>query len=87
MSTNRARVVTYLPFDKATAEPGYGFWEVYVDCWWSHEPGKGLLLFAGNPQCNQNESIARQVTQRCHPGAEVLFVPRVYLKHECGDYL
>lgn len=31
--------------------------------------------------------LARSVTEKCHPGAEVIFVPRVYLKHNCGDYL
>lgn len=64
--------ITYLPLDKATAEPGDGFW---------------LLFFRKSPQCNRNESIARSVTAKCHPGAEVIFVPRVYLKHDCGDYV
>ena len=83
-----SRQISYLPLDKAiTAEPTDGFWEVYVDRWWSHEPGKGLLFYGKSPQCNRNENIARQVTERCHPGAEVIFVPRVYLKHNCGDYL
>lgn len=83
---SRARI-HYLPLDKATTEPGDGFWEVYADRWWSYEPDKGLLFYRKSPQCNSNEAIARKVTQSCHPGAEVIFVPRVYLKHNCGDYL
>jgi hypothetical protein len=79
--------ISYLPLDRATAEPANGFWEVYADRWWSHEPGKGLLFFRKSPQCNANENIARKVTERCHPGAEVIFVRRVYVKHDCGDYL
>lgn len=80
-------LMRYLPLDKATAEPGEGTWEVYTDRWWAHEPGKGLLFFRKSPQCNRNENIARHVAERCHPDAEVIFVPRVYLKHDCGDYL
>jgi hypothetical protein len=84
---NRARDIRYLPLDKATTEPGGGCWEILVDRWWSHEPGKGLLFFRKSPQCNANEGFARKVTERFHPDAEVIFVPRVYLKHDCGDYL
>lgn len=80
------RAITYLPLGEATAEPGDGIWDVLADRWWSHEPGKGLLFFRKSPQCNRHESIARKVT-RHHPGAEVIFVPRVYVKHDCGDYL
>ena len=87
LQINRERDIHYLPLDKATAEPGDGFWEIYANRWWSHEPGKGLLFYRKSPQCNQFEHIARSVAERCHPGAEVIFVPRVYLKHNCGDYL
>ena len=81
------RQISYLPLDKATAEPGDGFWYVMADRWWSYEPDKGLLFFRKSAQCNQHESIARSITAQCHPGAEVIFVPRVYVKHDCGDYL
>lgn len=82
----RQRKITYLPLDQATAEPGDGVWEVWVDCWWSYEKPKGLLFFSKTPQCNRNESIARTVNQH-HPGAEIIFVPRVYVRHNCGDYV
>ena len=81
------RQIHYLPLEQATTEPGDGLWDVLADRWWSYEPGKGLLFFRKSPQCNRRESIARSVTQRCHPGAEVIYVPRVYVKHDCNDYL
>lgn len=80
------RHITYLPLDKAIAEPGDGFWDILADRWWSYEPDKGLLFFRKSPQCNRRESIARMVTEKCHPDAEVIFVPRVYLRHNCSDY-
>lgn len=83
---NRTRDIRHLPLDQATAEPGEGTWEVYTDRWWSHEPDKGLLFFRKSPQCNRNEGIARSITAKCHPDAEVVFVPRVYVRHDCRDY-
>lgn len=89
MSVNKIdrRQITYLSLDKATAEPADGIWDVYVDRWWSHDPARGLLFFRKSPQCNRVKAIAENVTTRCHPDTEVIFVPRVYVKHDCGDYL
>ena len=81
------RVLTYVPLEQATALPNSGFWEVWTDCYWAHQPGRGLLFFAGNPQCNRIESIARQLQQRQYPQVEVIHVPRAYVKHNCNDYL
>jgi hypothetical protein len=62
-------------------------WDIYADRWWAHEPDKGLLFYGKSPQCNANESIARKVQQAAHPDAELLFVERVYVRHNCGDYI
>lgn len=72
---------------EATAKPGNGFWEVLVDRWWSYERGKGILFYNKSPQCNSNKSIAEHVTTKCHPNATVIFLGRVYVKHDCGDYI
>lgn len=79
--------VTYLPLEQATAEPGGGTWDVYADSWWSYEPDKGLLFYGKSPQCNSNENISRMISKSHYPDAEVLFVPRVYVRHDCGDYI
>lgn len=78
--------IRYLPLDKATAAPGDGFWEVYADRWWAYEPEKGLIFYRKSPQCNRDERIARRVVELCHPDAEMVFVPRVYVRHDCADY-
>lgn len=78
--------LTYMPLEQATAEPGNGTWDVLIDRWWSYEPDKGLLFYRKSPQCNKNELLARKITATCHPDAEVIFVPRAYLKHDCQDY-
>lgn len=80
-------VVTYLSLEEATKEPGNGTWDVLIDRWWSYEPDKGLLFYGKSPQCNSHESISRQLTASHYPDAEVLFVPRVYVRHDCGDYI
>jgi hypothetical protein len=86
-ATLNRNLIRHLPLAEATALPSNGFWEVYVDRWWAHEPGKGLLFYGKSPQCNPHESIARNVQEKCHPDAELLFVERVYVRHDCGDYL
>lgn len=88
MSTEiNRKLIKHLPLAEATAEPGDGLWDILVDRWWSYEPGKGLLFYRKSPQCNSHEAIARKITKQCYPDAEVIFVPRVYLRHDCGDYL
>ncbi len=77
------RLIKHMPLEAATREPDDGLWDVYVNRWWAHEPGKGLLFYGQAPQCNKRESIARSVASRCYPDAEVIFVPRVYIKHRC----
>ena len=79
--------IQYMPLEQATTPPGQGFWEVYADSWWAHQPGKGLLFYGKSPQCNRIEHIARSIQQRCWPDAELIHVPRVYVKHNCSDYL
>lgn len=82
-----AKFITYLPLNEVVREPRDGLWEILDNRWWSFYPGKGLMFYRKTPQCNTNEKIAQIVTSDCHPGAEVIFVPRVCLKHDCGDYI
>lgn len=83
----RASDITHVPLDQATEPPKDGWWEIYADRWWVHYPGKGLAFFRGSPQCNAHESIARSVQENCHPDAELIFVERVYVRHDCGRYV
>lgn len=78
---------TYLPLVQATETPGDGFWEIYADRWWVHYQGKGLAFFRGSPQCNSNESIARKVQKAAHPDADLIFIARAYVRHDCGRYV
>jgi hypothetical protein len=80
------KMVRYIPLDEATKEPDSGTWDVYVNRWWSHTPEKGIMFYRKSPQCNSNEQIARKIQESCYPEAETIFVPRVYLRHNCRDY-
>jgi len=79
--------LSYLPLDAATRTPENGFYWVLANRWWCYQPDKGLLLFAGNPQCNSNENLARSIRDRCWPDAEVIFIEQAYLPHDCQDYI
>lgn len=87
MADLNRKLVKYMSLEDATREPSDGFWEVLTDRWWSYEPDKGILFYGKSPQCNKIKSIAELVTTKCHPGAELLFVPRAYVKHDCQDYM
>lgn len=77
---------SYIPLEEATNPPTRGTWDVWVDCYWSHMPGKGLIIYRGHaPQCNAVEWIARRVGET-HPGSEIIQIPYVYLRHRCQDY-
>lgn len=80
------KFITYMTLEDATREPGDGFWNILTDRWWSYEPDKGLLFYRTSPQCNRNKGCAEAVMQRCHPDAQLIFVPRVYVRHDCADY-
>src|SRR5215469_14287665 len=65
----------FLPVAEATAPGKGGFFQHYVDAWWTVHPVNGLLFFNpknartgrrrhgryGFPQCNTDERIARKV--------------------------
>lgn len=86
-ATLKRNLIKYLPLEEVETSPGEGLWDILTNRWWAYEPGKGLLFYGKSPQCNRNESIARKVQESCHPDAELLFVERVCLRHDCGDYL
>ena len=86
MSALDPKKITFMPLEEATAVPGDGFWNIMADRWWSHVPEKGLIFYGNSPQCNSNEGLARALARRIWPDAVVIFLPRVYLKHDCADY-
>ena len=81
------KLISYVSLEDATREPGEGFWYVLTNRWWSYKPDKGLIFYGKSPQCNRLKNIADLVTKKCHPGADVIYVPRVYVKHDCKDYM
>lgn len=87
MTKLRESEITYLSLDEATKEPDDGLWDIWARRWWVHYPSKGLAFFRKSPQCNSNESISRKIQESHHPDAELLFVERVAVRHNCGDYI
>jgi hypothetical protein len=79
--------IKYVPMERVTTLPHDGFWDIRSDRWWVYQPDKGLVFYRKSPQCNINETIARKLQQQCWPDAELIFLERVYLPHDCGDYV
>lgn len=78
--------ITYIPLEEVTRPPRGGHWDVWANVWWSHVPGKGLMFYRKSPQCNSNETIARKLQEQLYPDAELVFVERAFLPHNCHDY-
>lgn len=86
MTNINSNLINYMTLEEATKEPDDGFWYVLADRWWSYEPGKGLLLYQNSPQCNKSKSITEAIARKRYPDAQIIFVPRVYLRHDCSEY-
>jgi hypothetical protein len=80
------KMIRHLPLDEVVTDPGDGQWDVYTDRWWVYVPGEGLAFYGKSPQCNSNRSIAEKVMQHSWPHAELRFMERVCLRHNCSDY-
>lgn len=65
------------PFDGALVMTNR-YWTVIDNC----------ILFYGKhktPQCNSNEHLVRHTNSRIYPGADTVFIPVVYVEHNCFD--
>ena len=81
---------TKVPVSEATnIPPSCQFVEVFRDRYWAVTIDGCLLWYKGNsPQCNSNRAVTEHLTKGLgHPGADVLFLPLVYRKHACRDYI
>lgn len=76
---------TFLSLEEAREPTGIGPYYCYMNRWWAHLPGKGLIFYRKSPQCNSSQSISKHVA-RMYPDAEVIFVERAYILHDCRDY-
>lgn len=65
--------------------------------WFSVHPERGLIfwqstnkrrgsLFGSSPQCNSREDVARTVTAKMYPWAEIRFYPLVLVPINLDDY-
>ena len=81
---------TRIPVEQVTVLPKHGgFYDLILDHWWGITSDNEILLYRGySRQCNVSKEITERVI-RCegHPATSVVFLPIVYLKHECKDYL
>jgi hypothetical protein len=83
----------FLPEDKATTPPTSGYFQALSNRWWVSHPEKGLAFFwmrgdkgLGSPQCNINESISIKIGVNSIEGAQVKFIPVVYVPIDLRDY-
>lgn len=83
---------TYLAQEKATKTPtGQQFWELYEERYWVVHPDKGLAFYDPqgkgrkiSPQCNSIRGIVERLLPEGH---EVQYLARVWMPHDCRDYL
>jgi hypothetical protein len=93
MSRATVEQMNFLPVEAAT-RPTTGQANVYVDFYWAHMPGKGLMFYKhgprvrgmGSPQCNSDRRIVERIMGDRFPEMEILQLPVVYLPHECEPY-
>ena len=79
-----------LPIQEATV-PKDGY-VCLANRYWIVTENNELLFYIGNsrkkhycsPQCNYNESITKRL---CKDGTKVLFIPFVFVPHNCHDYV
>lgn len=76
----------YLPLSEVVSEPEDGHWDIWAKRWWIHQPGQGLIFYGPSPQCNRNRGMVHNLQERLYPDAEVIFVERVCIPHNCRDY-
>ncbi len=73
-------LLTCVPVEKATKPFDGGV--VLCDRWWIVRE-ECVLFFRGvSPQCNANESITLRLRDRLYPGADVRFLPTVYVSQD-----
>jgi hypothetical protein len=78
------------PIAQATTLPETGeFIHVIRDRYWAVTDDDCILAYKGySRQCNSNEGIVqRLISSDRHPGVKVVFLPLVFLPHNCRDYV
>ena len=86
----------FLPLPHALAGPSSGFVQVFSNRWWSVCPKRGLRFYnqmkangrrqhksLGSPQCNADQRI---MARFCKPGDDVIFIERVFVPVNLGDW-
>lgn len=52
--------------------------ECLVNRYWSVQDGC-ILFYNNSPQCNADQAVARVITDKLYPQAEVILIPEVYI--------
>jgi hypothetical protein len=65
-----------------------GPWELIADRFWAVTEDDSILLYKGRSrQCNPNKEIVDKIISGAeHPGVKVVYLDRVWFKHNCSDY-
>lgn len=85
--------LVFVPIETAIKPPG-GIIMHLVKRWWSMHPQKGIIFwrpdkkvrYPGFPQCNSQETLARDICNRLYPWAEVRFLESVFYHIDPHDY-
>jgi hypothetical protein len=82
-----------VPIAEASQLPEeWQFCEILRNRYWVVTEDECLLFYqrgGGNsPQCNSNEAIAAHIMKSTrNPGVKIVFIPVVYRRHNCRDYV
>lgn len=68
-----------------------GFYRLLKDRWWALDTDDNVLFYGRigmSPQCNSNKEIIKlMVEMEGHPAVAMIFLERVWLPHNCTDYI
>jgi len=67
-----------------------GFFMILTDRWWVVTSEEEIMVYKNtSPQCNKEHSIALTFigNKRYPEGCRLIYLPIVYLDHNCNDYI
>lgn len=79
---------TYIKIEDAIAEPTEDdFYYLMTDRFWATD-GEHIFRYRGaSYQCNTNKNVVEKVVKgESHPGTHVIFLKKVWMKHDCRDF-
>jgi hypothetical protein len=86
-SRSEERALRFVSHEDLLDSPNAIYVQIVRDSWWSVHPTLGYIFAGKSPQCNVSKVLARRLTDRLYPGADVRFVHRALVPIDLRDFL